>query len=267
MLFFFSLLVSLFSSLTVVFCLNMLPFIRSLTNKNAFLNESCAISIETLLNWALLQSLIKGIRILEVTSSPVVMYHIGHLIGYFIRMVVKWVQRHVLFLLLIFFIIQILRVIVLIIVLVTHLWVISFQVLMLWRSYDGITCLLVLILSILSLLRVRSSFSLLLLNCCDLSLVAWLWILWPLWRRTWALNVLDAFKMSCSFIFKICRLSRPRLFSLDNFCSIIRLESSQVNEVCLNNMLVVHLWRRDRARSSRVKAFKLSLPHLSFVFG
>ena len=31
-------------------------------------------------------------------------------------------------------------------------------------------------------------------------------------------------------------------------------------------MLVVHLRRRDRARSSRVKPFKLSLPHLSFVF-
>ena len=86
---FFGLLVSLFSSLTVVFCLNMLPFVRRLTDKYAFLNESCAISIETLLNWALLQSLIKGIRILEVTSTPVVMYHIGHLIGYFIRMVVK----------------------------------------------------------------------------------------------------------------------------------------------------------------------------------
>ena len=67
----------------------MLPFVRRFTDKNAFLNESCAICIETLLNWAFLQSLIKGIWILEVTSTPVVMYHIGHLIGYFIRMVVK----------------------------------------------------------------------------------------------------------------------------------------------------------------------------------
>ena len=89
MLFFFGLLVSLLSGLTVVFSLNMLPFVRRLTDKNAFLNESCAICIETLLNWALLESLIKGVWILEVTSTPVVMNHIGHFICYFIWVIVK----------------------------------------------------------------------------------------------------------------------------------------------------------------------------------